>query len=155
MQTTFNIKKMTKVVNVFNSIINDDIYVPVSDIAIFLNAFCGTYSITGHKINEMLDISGYPETSIDDVDVDTELKYSKVETITTTDGEVKRFIWKARVILDIFRVDFSSGNIGEVGSYFYNGIYENALINTDKDWVDDDILDENSELLIEEMKKAK
>ena len=154
MQKTFNIKKMTKVVNVFNSIINNNTYVSVSDIAIFLNAFCGTYSITGHKVKEMIEFSDYQETSIDDVDVGTELKYSKVETITTTDGEVKRFIWKARVILDIFRVDFS-GNIEDVGSDFYNGIYENALINTDEDWIDDGILEENVVFLIEEMKKAK
>ena len=70
MQKTLNIEKMTKVVNVFNSIINNNIYVPVSDIATFLNAFCGTYTVTGTKINEMLEILDYQRMSRE-----TDIKY--------------------------------------------------------------------------------
>ena len=56
--------------------------------------------------------------------------------------------------MEIFEVDLST-NIEDVENDFYNGIYENVLINTDKDWIDEEILQKNIEFLIKEMKKEK
>lgn len=164
MQLKTNIKKSVAVTNVLVSLLMNKTYVAVSEIAIFLNIFLGTHTITGQKINKMLEITGYQrqkteeELQRDDL---IDIKYmslhciddlAKIDSIIVDNKKISRLVWKAKILLDIFEINFEKGEM-EIMDSIYKNAYKYNLINKENDWIQDDILEENIEYLIEKVKE--
>lgn len=160
MQNT--IKNSIAVAKVWVSIMRNKIYVSVSEIAIFLNVLYGTHTITGQKVNEMLEMAGYQRKATDEEQQNPEFLNSKyinsskgkdffeIDTLVKDNEEIHRLLWKARVILDIFQIDLKA-NYFEMLDSFYSGAYEYNLINTEKENIDDNVFDINVSFINEEM----
>ena len=166
MQISITIKKSVAITRVWLSILKNNIYVSVSDIALFLNVLFGTFTITGQKINEMLEDTGYQLTKTekelqrDDL-IDIKYLYlskangfAKIDTIIRDGTEINRLVWNARVLLDIFDVDLEDEELKVMDS-FCNGVYEHNLINTKKDEINYSILEDNISYLKEECNRER
>lgn len=165
MQISITIKKTIAIARVWLSILKNNIYVSVSDIAIFLNAFFGTYTITGQKINEMLQTTDYQRTKSEEelkrddlidikyVPLVKAIDFERVDKIIRDNAEIYRLVWKARIILDIFDINFEEDEL-RIMDCFCKWSYEYNLINTEKDDIDYNVLEENIKYLIEEFRKV-
>ena len=93
------IKKAVAIARVFTAMMCPNYYMLVSDIAIFLNALFGTYTITGKKVNEMLVVTGYQREKNDEEKQRTDLidiKYlflNKAKDFAKIDILIKDFIY--------------------------------------------------------------
>jgi hypothetical protein len=165
MQIIHNIKKSVVVAKVFLSIKNSKIYVAVADIAIFLNVLFGTHTITGQKVNEMLKATYYqrPKSEAElQRDELIDIKYMpllkaenlfEVDTIVKNNIEINRLLWNGRILLDIFQIDLEKENY-EILDNFCSIAYEYNLINTSKEDINNEVLEENIGYLIEELRKV-
>ena len=165
MQISITIKKTIAIARVWLSILNNNIYVSVSDIALFLNVLFGTFTITGQKINEMLEDTGYQRTKSEEelkrddlidikyVPLVKAIDFERVDKIIRDNAEIYRLVWKARIILDIFDINFED-DVFTIMDCFYKWAYEYNLINTEKDDIDYNVIEENIKYLIEEFRKV-
>lgn len=164
MQMNVTIKKVISVITVWFSLLKDNIYVSVSEIATFLNLFLGTSTITGQKVNDMLFQAGYQDFATEEEQQIKEIKdikyvpvnksegVVKLDRITRNNKEINRLKWKARVILDIFDIDIKAKDF-EIADSFIFGANEYNLINTSKEDINYDVLIDNISALKENLGK--
>ena len=164
MQMNITIKKVISVITVWFSLLKDNIYVSVSEIATFLNLFLGTSTITGQKINDMLYQARYQDFATEEEQQIKEIKdikyvplnksdgKVKLDRITREDKEINRLKWKASVILDVFDIDIKAKDF-EIADSFIFGANEYNLINTSKEDINYDVLIENISALKENLEK--
>ncbi len=170
------IKKAVAIARVFTAMMCPNYYMLVSDIAIFLNALFGTYTITGKKVNEMLVATGYQREKNDEEKQRTDLidikylflnkakDFAKIDKLIKDGEEIYLLKWKPTILLEIFNINLEDKIFNEPSSVFNlyeafevinsicNIAYEYNLINTDKEEINEDILDENLEYFKEYLK---